>query len=651
MRNINQLSSRVAARIAAGEVIERPESILRELLDNALDAGADEIVIEIENGGIDRVKVSDNGKGITRDDLAVIATRHATSKIEKEDDLYNIKTLGFRGEALYSIASVTRLSITSFDRDEGSGNRIVIDNGERGIIEKAAISRGTIIEAENLFMDIPARRNFLKRPQSEAQSCRNLVLSRSLSNPAVSFKFYSDGALKLNFDKAESLKERVMMFYRPMGIADADVIHLKGHDEEFSIDIIATTSARFRSDRKEIRIYVNGRPVEEFSLTQAVTYGYGELLPGGSFPYAAVFINDNPELVDFNIHPAKREVKLRNLKDIHHAIVLLLKNGIERKIPEIKAEETPSLFNGDEKVEEMRKPFFQSQGHYSLHSDRTGEAKRGYDAVERPQDRAWIEKAKEIRIPVYYFATDVFSAPIAAISNDLRRFYIATEEGRDIVVGMGMQPEKVTISPFPLQQCVQNVRNLDKKETRRKLNLEEDVFTMQFNLGGEGLGSLEILKELRKCQEKAQVIVVGGIDDEMRKRIEAIERSLPDNVALKCVGFIKNVNEYLAASDILVGRAGINTLLEAFYARKPFLITELVYTVMSSADYVEKYKLGWNCNRNPEKQVDIIIDLIEHPGKLKEMDRNFDNIPIEFSASRLTDMILKDTEDYQKENH
>lgn len=397
MRNINQLSSRVAARIAAGEVIERPESILRELLDNALDAGADEIVIEIENGGIDRVKVSDNGKGITRDDLAVIATRHATSKIEREDDLYNIKTLGFRGEALYSIAAVTRLSITSFDRDEGSGNRIVIDNGERGIIEKAAISRGTIIEAENLFMDIPARRNFLKRPQSEAQSCRNLVLSRSLSNPAVSFKFYSDGALKLNFDKAESLKERVMMFYRPMGIADADVMHLKGHDEEFSLDIIATTSARFRSDRKEIRIYVNGRPVEEFSLTQAVTYGYGELLPGGSFPYAAVFINDNPELVDFNIHPAKKEVKLRNLKDIHHAIVLLLKNGIERKIPEIKAEETPSLFNGEEKVEEMRKPFFQSQGHYNLHSDRTGEAKRSYDAVERPQDRAWIEKAKEIR--------------------------------------------------------------------------------------------------------------------------------------------------------------------------------------------------------------------------------------------------------------
>ena len=262
-----------------------------------------------------------------------------------------------------------------------------------------------------------------------------------------------------------------------------------------------------------------------------------------------------------------------------------------------------------------------------------------------------ILKAKNINIPVYYFATDVFSAPIAAISNNLRRFYISTKEGKDIVIRMGMNPEKVTISPFPLQQCVQNVRELSKNEIRRKLNLEEDVFTMQFNLGGEGLGSLEVLKELKNCKEKAQVVVVGGIDDDMRKKIEAIEKNLPKNVSMKCVGFIKNVDEYLAASDIIVGRAGINTLLEAFYARKPFLITELVYTVMSSASYVEKYKVGWDCNRNPEKQISIITELIENPEKLSEIDKNFDNIPIVFSAGKLAEMIIKDTEDYKRENH
>lgn len=398
MRNINQLSARLSARIAAGEVIERPESVLRELIDNSLDAGSDELVIEIENGGIDSIKVTDNGKGISREDLEVIATRHATSKIKAEDDLYNIRTLGFRGEALYSIAAVTKLTITSFDSEKEEGNRIVIDNGDRGAITRAAINRGTIIEAENLFMDIPARRNFLKRASTEAQSIKALVIARSLANPSVSFKLYSDGALKLNFDKAESLKERVMMFYRPMGIADADVMHLRGNDEDYSIDIVATTSAKYRSDRKEIRIYVNDRPVEEFSLTQAVTYGYGELLPGGSFPYACVFIHDNPELVDFNIHPAKKEVKLRNIKDIHHAIVVLLKNGIERVIPEIKSEDviTPSLFQSDDS---KQKPSFLPQSDNASYHARSHVASQPlrYNTDIRPRDDSWIEKAKEIR--------------------------------------------------------------------------------------------------------------------------------------------------------------------------------------------------------------------------------------------------------------
>ena len=398
MRNINQLSARLSARIAAGEVIERPESVLRELIDNSLDAGSDELVIEIENGGIDSIKVTDNGKGISREDLEVIATRHATSKIKAEDDLYNIRTLGFRGEALYSISAVTKLTITSFDSEKKEGNRIVIDNGDRGAITRAAINRGTIIEAENLFMDIPARRNFLKRASTEAQSIKALVIARSLATPSVSFKLYSDGALKLNFDKAESLKERVMMFYRPMGIADADVMHLRGNDEDYSIDIVATTSAKYRSDRKEIRIYVNDRPVEEFSLTQAVTYGYGELLPGGSFPYACIFIHDNPELVDFNIHPAKKEVKLRNIKDIHHAIVVLLKNGIERVIPEIKSEDviTPSLFQSDDS--KQRPSFFPQSDNTSYHArSHVSSQPPRYNSDIRPRDDSWIEKAKEIR--------------------------------------------------------------------------------------------------------------------------------------------------------------------------------------------------------------------------------------------------------------
>ena len=397
MKNINQLSARISARIAAGEVIEKPESILREVLDNSLDAGADEIVIEIENGGIDSIKVRDNGRGISEEDLHIIATRHATSKIRTEDDLYKIKTLGFRGEALYSIASVTKLTITSFDRERDEGHRIVIDNGERGDVEKAAISKGTIVQAENLFMDIPARRNFLKRPSTEAQSCRNLVISRALSNPSVSFKFYSDGTLKLNFDKAESLKERVMMLYRPMGIADADVMHLRGNDEEYSIDIIATTSARYRSDRKEIRIYVNSRPVDDYALQQAVAYGYGELLPGGSFPVAVVFIENRSELTDFNIHPTKREVKLRNGKEIHHALTLLVKNGLERKIPEIKAAKETNLFEENEIETRDQTRRFSGIRDGNSTEGKVLERIYSYQREEKPRDNSWLEKAKELK--------------------------------------------------------------------------------------------------------------------------------------------------------------------------------------------------------------------------------------------------------------
>lgn len=404
MQSINKLSDRLAQRIAAGEVVERPESILREFIDNSIDAQSSEIIIEIENGGIDCVLVRDDGKGISREDLNVIANRHATSKIKNEDDLYNIRTLGFRGEALYSISSVSKLTILSHDRENGDANKLVIDNGERKDIEKAALEKGTVIKAEDLFLDIPARRQFLKKASTEANACKNLVIARALANPSIAFKFYSDGALKLNFEKAESLKERIMMYYRPLGIESADVMHLKGSDEDYSIDIVATTSARRRSDRKEIRIYVNGRPVDEYSLMQAVSYGYGELLPGGSFPYAAVFINDKAELVDFNIHPAKKEVKIRNINDIHHAIVLLLKNGIERKIPEIKAEEDNStLFKDDEWQSLSSRSARRETGNdYSYGSFKRAELKvsdksYNYDKTDRPKDSSWIEKAKEIR--------------------------------------------------------------------------------------------------------------------------------------------------------------------------------------------------------------------------------------------------------------
>ena len=248
-----------------------------------------------------------------------------------------------------------------------------------------------------------------------------------------------------------------------------------------------------------------------------------------------------------------------------------------------------------------------------------------------------------IDIPVYYFATDVFSAPVAAVCDKLRRFYISTEEGVEVVRSMGQVRNTIELAPFPLQRSVADVRKLDKKETRKKLGLDADLFTLQINLGGEGLGSLYLLESLIKRNISMQIVILGGMDKNMSKKIKGIiDKSGNTDVKVYCKGFVNNVDEYLAASDIIAGRAGINTIVEAMYAHRPFLITELVYTVIPSADYVEKYKVGWNCTGKRKESVEIVLDYAEHPEKLAELDANFNSIPIEFSARHLAEKVASD---------
>lgn len=399
MASINLLSARLQSRIAAGEVIDRPQAVVRELLDNAIDASSNRIEVSIDGGGIDRIRVRDYGNGISREDVSLIGTAHATSKIKTEDDLYNIHTLGFRGEALYSIQAVSKLTISTCEKRSGEKSTLIIDNGERGEILSYGPDCGTEITSENLFFDIPARRSFLKRPSTEAALCRSLFISKALAFPHIGFYLTVDGERKISWPGVDTLKERVMMLYRDYSIPDGDVCFLEEKKEDYTVSIVATTSAVKRTDKKEIRVYVNSRPVDEYSIVQAVIYGYGELLPGGSYPYSAVFITDKSELVDFNIHPAKREVKIRNLSEIHHTVSSMLKNGIERRIPEIKPEKENYLFSNMEKevlyksvpVPRMKEEVYRNEDKEPLSS--MSERIIPYE----PKDRAWLEKAKELK--------------------------------------------------------------------------------------------------------------------------------------------------------------------------------------------------------------------------------------------------------------
>lgn len=326
-RPVKQLPADTARKIAAGEVIDRPCAIVRELMDNAVDSGADTVSVEIENGGIDKIRISDNGVGMTGEDLAACARPHATSKISSADDLLNLTTLGFRGEALSSIAAVGRLTITS------GTNRMRCSITEDHIIEPCPPvqnGKGTIVMSEGLFENFPARRLFLKRPGSESMMCRETFIEKVLPRTDISFRLTIDGFLRSDLPKGVTLAER---FVRALELKESPSLfnEISGQDPaggsnpDWSFKLVIGEPSVYRSDRKQLFIYVNGRRVQEYSMMQAVEYGCQGFFPNGTHPVAALFIQMNPSLVDFNIHPAKKEVRFKDSASLHHGVSSITK--------------------------------------------------------------------------------------------------------------------------------------------------------------------------------------------------------------------------------------------------------------------------------------------------------------------------------------
>lgn len=324
-RRVKVLSPEVARKIAAGEVIDRPNAIVRELMDNAVDSGADRIRVEITGGGIEKIRVIDNGRGMDKEDLQNCARPHATSKIASETDLLNLHTLGFRGEALSSMAAVSRLTVTS------GGWKMRASVTEDHIMEPTAEYRGTIVQTEGLFENFPARRRFLKRPASEGTLCRSTFEEKTLPRPDIAFSISMDGEEKLSLPAGQTLKQR---FVQAMEFFESEDLFydVKGSDtnSEWNFDLIIGEPSVTRSNRKNIYIYINGRRVTEYSLVQAIEYGTQGCFPNGTHPVACLFVNIDPSLVDFNIHPAKREVRFKDISSLHHGVSSITKDFFKK---------------------------------------------------------------------------------------------------------------------------------------------------------------------------------------------------------------------------------------------------------------------------------------------------------------------------------
>ncbi len=372
-RPVRVLDAAIARKIAAGEVIDRPAAVIRELLDNALDAGARSIDISIEDGGLRSMEVSDDGCGMTREDLLLCSLPHATSKIRREEDLLALESLGFRGEALGSIAAVAALEIITSTDGNGavclnvgpamslpgpadhkaaaagddpdgsdrpappaSGEPAPPISGRHGLtpwLSGGYRARGTSVRVRGLFENLPARKKFMKRASSEAGHIYRTIVEKALAFPECAFRYRQDGSIKLVLPAAESLTQRFVDAVIEENASTRGrgsfVHHASGGDEGFRVDVIVGGPELCRTDRRFQFIFANRRRIQDYSFQQALEYGSQGWFPNNSHPVGAVFLQVDGPLIDFNIHPAKREARFQDSARIHRSISAVTRSLFE----------------------------------------------------------------------------------------------------------------------------------------------------------------------------------------------------------------------------------------------------------------------------------------------------------------------------------
>lgn len=329
MPKIKVLPKEIAELIAAGEVVERPASVIKELMENAIDAGSSSVTVEIKNGGITYIRVTDNGCGISREDIRNAFISHATSKISTRDDLYAIGTLGFRGEALASIAAVSNVEVLTRTTEEETGTRYCISAGEETLVDDAGCPLGTTIVVRDLFFNTPARMKFLKKDVSEANAVAGIVDKIALSNPDVSIRFIREGKSALFTSGSGDLKTAA---YEIFGKDFADgLIEADYSFESVKISGLVSKPTKSRPNRNMQFFFVNGRLVKSGTASAALSEAYKNSIMVGKFPYCVLNITTAPGLVDVNVHPAKIEVRFANERTVFSAVYYAAKNALEHR--------------------------------------------------------------------------------------------------------------------------------------------------------------------------------------------------------------------------------------------------------------------------------------------------------------------------------
>src|SRR5213082_3161970 len=329
MSRIRLLPEAVASQVAAGEVVERPASVLKELIENSIDAGARKIDILIRRGGISLVRVVDDGCGMDSDDARLSMERHATSKIRSAADLQAVATLGFRGEALPSIASVSRFRLTTREAGAVAGTEIVVNGGKIDIVRDGGEAPGTQVEVRSLFYNLPARRKFLRSENTESRNIEHQVHLQAIGHPQIGFSLLRDDRVLFQLPAAATLSDRIRDLFGAE-LLQRLVEVTNNRSPQIRISGFIGQAGVSRQTRTQQLLFVNGRAIESSLITAAIREGYHTALMKGQYPVTFLFLEIDPASVDVNVHPAKREVRFRDPTAIREAIVRSIQQTLER---------------------------------------------------------------------------------------------------------------------------------------------------------------------------------------------------------------------------------------------------------------------------------------------------------------------------------
>ncbi|MEI6674531.1 MAG: DNA mismatch repair endonuclease MutL [Verrucomicrobiota bacterium] len=409
------LSDILASQVAAGEVVERPASVVKELVENSIDAGAGEIRVDVDRGGSALIRVSDDGCGMSREDALLSLERHATSKLRNVGDLAAIRTLGFRGEAVPSIASVSRFRMVTREAAAVVGTEISVDGGKLCDVREAGCAPGTVIEAKALFFNMPARRKFMRAESTEAAHVEHQLRLHALGAPHIRFRLRRDDREVLDLAPVARAVDRVRQLLGPELARELITLPVT-HGNGISVEGFVLPAAHARKGRRHQIVILNGRPVEDAVISRALAEGFRGALADGMFPAAWLWIDLEPALVDVNVHPAKREVRFHRPIDVREAILEAVLAGLKPPAaPPVRRMEPMRDFLTGELPDGGHRPPLQGDGHGQLSQD-GGYKPPLQGEVQRPQfqSRA-VQPGLPLRAEISSDATDASEAAEEAI--------------------------------------------------------------------------------------------------------------------------------------------------------------------------------------------------------------------------------------------